>query len=164
MPYLSSPLPKWCLGFVFTRNPDRVLLIKKGRSLHIGLWNGIGGKVEEEESFIDSMRRECTEEAGLDIRDWRSVCSLWGSDSNWTVAVYAAECYIDKMDILLVGKTIDELTASYQDEAPADVAYWVPLGEVSSLKLAPHTGMLIFAAFEHLISLTRPFDIMERED
>lgn len=56
------------LGFVFSLDLKRILLIRKNRPAAFkDLWNGIGGKVEPGESPINAMVREAREEAGLDV-------------------------------------------------------------------------------------------------
>lgn len=78
------------LGFLFDRTGDKVLLIEKlsGPPYVVGKWNGIGGKVEPNESTIDAMRRECLEETALPIMDWKEFGSLDGPD--WAVLMYRA--------------------------------------------------------------------------
>ncbi|MCR8455531.1 MAG: 8-oxo-dGTP diphosphatase [Candidatus Korarchaeota archaeon] len=44
----------------------KVLLIKKKRGLGAGLYNGIGGKVEEGEVPLQAVIRECIEEIGAE--------------------------------------------------------------------------------------------------
>src|SRR6185369_16900423 len=81
----------WCLGFVFSNSLRHVALIKKARSLHIGLWNGLGGTIEGMEGFNCAMSREAKEEEGFKIHDWIRVGDLMGDD--WNVAVFT---YHDK--------------------------------------------------------------------
>lgn len=53
------------LGLVFNQAKDRVLLIEKKRPAWMaGKWNGIGGHIEENETPIQAMERECKEETG----------------------------------------------------------------------------------------------------
>lgn len=63
------------LGFVFNETFEKVLLIKlsKPGKWNDDLTNGIGGKMEEGETLIESMRRECYEETRLRITDWEKV-------------------------------------------------------------------------------------------
>lgn len=64
----------YCLGFIFNKDLTQLLLIKKEKPLNQkGKLNGIGGKVEEGESFYDAMVREVKEEANLDIKDWEEL-------------------------------------------------------------------------------------------
>lgn len=63
-------IKKYVVGLIFD-NKDRVLLIKKLRpEEHKGQYNGVGGKVEKGETFIEAMTREAKEECGLEILDW----------------------------------------------------------------------------------------------
>jgi 8-oxo-dGTP diphosphatase len=55
---------KYVCGFVFIE--DFILLIKKNNPEWMaGLYNGIGGKIDGEESAIDAMEREFSEEVGF---------------------------------------------------------------------------------------------------
>lgn len=59
----------FCLGFVFDSNQEQVLLLKKRAKdkFNPDCWNGVGGHIEENESSIQAMSRECLEETGLNI-------------------------------------------------------------------------------------------------
>lgn len=46
---------------------SRVLLGMKKRGFGAGKWNGFGGKVQENETVEDAMRREVREEAGISL-------------------------------------------------------------------------------------------------
>ncbi len=62
----------YVLGFLFTRDNSRVVLIQKKRPVELaGKWNGVGGHIEEGESSVEAMTREFCEEAGLSILDWQ---------------------------------------------------------------------------------------------
>lgn len=60
-------IKKLTLGIV--HQPPRVLLGMKKRGFGAGRWNGFGGKLKEEESLEESLRREFKEEAGIDVGD-----------------------------------------------------------------------------------------------
>jgi 8-oxo-dGTP diphosphatase len=55
------------LGFVLSADGREVMLIEDTRpgSYGFGKWNGLGGKVDEDEDVIAGMRREIREEAGI---------------------------------------------------------------------------------------------------
>lgn len=58
------------LGYVWDRAADRVLLIRRNARPdddQFGKVNGLGGKVEPDESVADGMRRELHEEATIDV-------------------------------------------------------------------------------------------------
>lgn len=66
----------YCLGFIFNKDLTQLLLIKKEKPLNQkDKLNGIGGKVEEGESFYDAIVREVKEEANLDIKDWKELAT-----------------------------------------------------------------------------------------
>lgn len=53
----------YVLGLIFDVDSSHVLLIKKERPDWMkGRWNGIGGKIEKDETPYDAMKRECQEE------------------------------------------------------------------------------------------------------
>src|SRR3990167_7537739 len=55
----------YSVGFVFSMDKSRVLLIKKNKpEWQAGLLNGVGGKAEPQDRRArETMRRECMEEA-----------------------------------------------------------------------------------------------------
>lgn len=74
-------MKKYCLGFAFNLprtycfidpNPNVALIRKKRPEWQAGKLNGIGGHVEDGESFVQAMSREFREEAGVIVleRDW----------------------------------------------------------------------------------------------
>lgn len=79
----------YVLGFVFSRNHDKVLLIRKERpSWQAGLWNGIGGKIDEKDlDPLEAMQRETTEEIGYEY-NWKHCITFVCSGG--TVFVYKA--------------------------------------------------------------------------
>ena len=57
------------LGYVVSADGAQVLLVHRYRradDLHLGKYNGLGGKVEAGEDVVCAMRREIREEAGLE--------------------------------------------------------------------------------------------------
>jgi 8-oxo-dGTP diphosphatase len=70
---------KYVLGFLFSHNESRVVLIHKRRpDWQAGKFNGVGGHVEDGESPVQAMRRGFIEEAGLDVPRWRQFANLRG--------------------------------------------------------------------------------------
>jgi 8-oxo-dGTP pyrophosphatase MutT (NUDIX family) len=49
---------------LFLRKDDQILLALKKRGFGAGLWNGVGGKVEDE-TIAQAVVRECREEIGV---------------------------------------------------------------------------------------------------
>lgn len=86
------------VGFAFSETAGSVLLINKLRpEWQRGLLNGIGGKIEEGETSLGAMHRECEEETGLSL-NWLHKGVMQGKSS--AVEGYTADdghtfqCYI----------------------------------------------------------------------
>lgn len=79
------------LGFIYTSDLQKVLLIKKNRpDWQVGKINGLGGKCEAGETSQQCVSREIREEANIHIPEssWIHLGEmLW---STWHVDVYVA--------------------------------------------------------------------------
>jgi len=70
-------------GFLFSYDLKRVALIQKTKpAWQAGRHNAVGGKIEEDETPPQAMRREFKEETGVDIIEsyWEKFAFLEGSD------------------------------------------------------------------------------------
>lgn len=88
-------LPNQVLGFFFNQERSRVLLILKNRPDHLkGMYNGVGGKCEHREKYIDAIVREFKEETNLYISHerWKNFCSMNVSVKD-NKATYYVECF-----------------------------------------------------------------------
>ena len=64
-------------GFLFRRDGDEVALIeKKNPEWQRGRLNGVGGKIEENETPHQAMQREFKEETGADVEEWEMFATL----------------------------------------------------------------------------------------
>lgn len=57
------------LGYVLSPDGKQVLMIHRNArpgDLHLGKYNGLGGKIEADEDVVACMRREIREEAGIE--------------------------------------------------------------------------------------------------
>ena len=60
---------KYVVGII--TDMEKVVLIKKNRpDWQKGVYNGVGGKVEQNEIAIEAMKREAEEECGLCLDKW----------------------------------------------------------------------------------------------
>jgi 8-oxo-dGTP diphosphatase len=60
------------LGYVLSADRRRVLMIHRNArpgDLHLGKYNGLGGKLEADEDIVAGMRREIAEEAGIECQE-----------------------------------------------------------------------------------------------
>lgn len=75
---MQAQVIKYVLGFAFSPDNSKVLLIRKERpKWQSGLLNGVGGKVEGEEWLREAMVREFKEETDIDTSttDWSMFLS-----------------------------------------------------------------------------------------
>lgn len=64
-------MKRYVCGFMFSSDRYRVALIQKNRpQWQAGRFNGIGGHIEGDESPARAMRREFSEETGVDHGGW----------------------------------------------------------------------------------------------
>jgi len=62
------------LAYLWDQPSDRILLIRRNARAdddHLGKVNGLGGKLEPDESVVAGLRRELQEEADVELTDFR---------------------------------------------------------------------------------------------
>ena len=112
---------------VYVTSGDQVLMIhRQGRpdDLHLGKYNGLGGKVEPGEDIVAAALREVREEAGVDLVHTRLRGTIswpgFGSDGeDWFGFVFTADRWTGE-----VGTANDE-----------GVLEWVPLSRLLAFDL-----------------------------
>lgn len=60
-------MKRYVLLLLFTKDFNKVLLIKRNKKPYAGLYNGVGGKIEENETVSEATIRECFEETNIQI-------------------------------------------------------------------------------------------------
>jgi len=98
---------RYVVGFLFDTKRRFVLLIKKNKPKWMyGLYNGVGGLVEKNESLNEAMIREFTEETGLSILNWNPYCGLLRKISGTTES-RSIECFwaVEDESVLFKAKT-----------------------------------------------------------
>jgi 8-oxo-dGTP diphosphatase len=79
----------YVLGFLFTPERERVVLLQKARpSWQAGKLNGVGGHIEQDESPDVAMEREANEETGVINIEWEEFTVVYGLD--WCMHVFRA--------------------------------------------------------------------------
>lgn len=83
---------KAVVGYAVSTGERWVLLIRKARpAWQRGRLNGLGGKVEPGETYVDAMVREFREESGIESNasDWTHIVQLTHND--WSIAFFKAK-------------------------------------------------------------------------
>lgn len=102
-------MKQYVAGFMFDYNADQVVLVQKNRpTWQAGLWNGVGGSIEANETPEEAMRREFREETSVDHDIWRHFATLRGRQ--FEVAFFAAA---DRHAVLNVQTVTDEKIAVF---------------------------------------------------
>ena len=84
-------MQQYVVGFVFDHAREHVVLVHKRRpTSQAGLWNGVGGKVESNETSLAAMQRECAEECDLHIPEWQLCAHVCGRD--YQIDFWSATC------------------------------------------------------------------------
>ena len=82
---------------------NQILLAEKKRGFGIGKFNGIGGKVEKDETIEEALIRETQEEIGVTPTDFTKMATItfdeWVNDEEKQVimSVFVAQSYIGKI-------------------------------------------------------------------
>ena len=87
---MSDTKQRFVVGFAITPTREFLLVKKLRPKWQAGHLNGIGGKIEEDETPIAAMRREASEEAGLGHLPWRRSGLMRGTNNDGN----AFECYV----------------------------------------------------------------------
>jgi 8-oxo-dGTP diphosphatase len=95
---------KYVTGFLFSQDSSYVVLIKKiNPTWQRGFFNGVGGKVEANESSIAAMIREFSEETGVATQheDWTCFANVFRANC------YDVDMYFAHSDLAFSAKTIE---------------------------------------------------------
>jgi 8-oxo-dGTP diphosphatase len=118
----------YVLGFQFDQTGYKVVLIRKARpEWQAGLWNGIGGRVEQSESPEQAMLREFQEETGVpqDHSFWQplAIIDTWMRDR-----VFVFSSFTDQVEHVLsvTDESVDLFAVSALLLMGVDTIYNVP--------------------------------------
>ena len=112
----TMPPMNYVLGFGFTPHQQVILLLRK-KAPFADHWNGLGGKVEDKETFREAMVREFHEECGQTTKpdDWRYFGRMFGP--SWTVHLFRHTIAIPE-----IATTTDEMVMAWRlDSLPNNV-------------------------------------------
>lgn len=124
----------YVVGFAFDHYERKVVLLRKRRpEWQEGLLNGVGGRVEENESPKNAMIREFKEETGVHIQDWTLFCTLVFEDSKtWYFHTLSDKVYDCKT------VTDEEVRI-------------IPVNDIHMLKMIPNLVWLIPLALDNAV-------------
>lgn len=145
---------QYVVGFLFS-SYSHVALIRKNRpQWQAGKLNGIGGKIEANESALDAMVREFEEETGAHVsaENWQLLGKYIGNNS----LVFAFAAYMQD-DIALATKTDEEVGwESIADldwkECAHNLQFMIPFALSESAKNSEF----------YLVAKDLPFDVVIR--
>jgi 8-oxo-dGTP diphosphatase len=95
---------QYVLGFAVDNKSRQVLLVNKERpDWQKGRINGVGGKINDDETALEAMEREFHEKVGLHASQekWRLFCQLTGFD-------YSVYCYVTEIPFIVPVEMTDE--------------------------------------------------------
>ncbi|MDT8897236.1 NUDIX domain-containing protein [Thermanaerothrix sp. 4228-RoL] len=122
---------------IFITHNDKVLLLKGAphKRLWAGLYNGIGGHVEQGEGILAAAKREVQEETGLEVANLR-LCGVIMIDTGETVGI---GLYVFRGDY--VGGEVRS--------SPEGNAEWIAQNDVNRLPLVSDLYVLLPRVLRH---------------
>ncbi|PLR92846.1 NUDIX hydrolase [Bacillus sp. T33-2] len=73
----------------FVKKGDGILMLNRAKAPIMGIWNGVGGKIERDETPRDGAIREVLEETGIEVGEPESEGIItWSSDSGEEDGLY----------------------------------------------------------------------------
>jgi ADP-ribose pyrophosphatase YjhB (NUDIX family) len=128
-------LPDVTLVFLVRKNNNKIseiCLALKKRGFGMGKWNGVGGKLKENESIEDGARRETKEEVDVEILSFDKVAInefYFPNNPEWSQRVHVFICdnWIDeiKESEEMLPKWFNVENIPY-DKMWLDDQYWIP--------------------------------------
>ncbi len=129
---------------VYLTQGDRVLMIHRNTDptgkadFHSGKWNGLGGKLEADESALLAAQREIFEESGLNLPEERFYSQgvihfpnfKPQKSEDWMVFLFTAECS-------------DAEAQQIQAQCAEGSLHWVSMSDVLRLNLWPGDRLFI---------------------
>lgn len=134
-----EPLQQYVVGFIFNIEKTEVALIRKNRpKWQAGMLNGIGGKVEDEETKHTAMSRECKEETTILIpeNNWFNFGKFlgdWGEVECFSATYHdLSELHCPESETIEV-HNINEL---YKENLAPNINFLVPMAMSDNLDYA----------------------------
>ena len=98
-------MKNYVTGFLFNQSESHVVLISKlNPAWQLGLFNGVGGKIEANETAVQAMSREFEEETGVAIANHQWTCFAQVNRPG----VYHVDMFFAHSDLAFSAKTIEQ--------------------------------------------------------
>ncbi|MHB8513233.1 MAG: NUDIX hydrolase [Actinomycetota bacterium] len=138
-------VPECAVGAIVL-NEGSLLLVKRGREPARGFWTLPGGRVEIGETLREAIVREVREETGIEIEPDAliGIAERITRNDDGSVAFHYVIC-----DFVATARTYDAIVGDDAEEVR-----WVPIEELSSLKLTD--GLQEFLADRGVLEGRKP--------
>lgn len=73
----------------FIKRGTKLLLLNRNKKPAMGMWNGVGGKIEPNETPLEGVIREAFEETGMQLSDVTFAGSIILNSNNGNLGMYA---------------------------------------------------------------------------
>ena len=123
---------RYVAGFLFDQWGYVLLIEKKKPIWQKGLLNGIGGKIEPDESPIQAMIREFEEEAGFKVINWELFVKLYRLNE-YEVNFFKAQANIDSLESPTEEQLV-KVPYNYLKDCIPNLKWLIPLARDTSVK------------------------------
>lgn len=107
---------KYTLGFLIKDN--QILMLNRNKSPWMGSWNGLGGKIHQNETPQACIQREVFEETGLDLKIENYIFKgyvTWDEFDAMGKGLYIFIYHLDKKIDLITPLKVDEGILDFKD-------------------------------------------------
>ena len=104
-------MTKYVVGFLIDTNWNVVLIRKNRPKWQAGKLNGPGGKIEEDETPEEAMRREFREEAGVLFDGWKLVTKMSdrSMDQDEAYELYVFKGFVEDVREIAIKSMTEEI-------------------------------------------------------
>jgi 8-oxo-dGTP diphosphatase len=102
----------------FIKQGNKLLMLNRDFQPAKGLWNGVGGKIDEGESPYECVLREVFEETGIQLNhaEYKGIIT-WKVDATYSGGMYAFLAEVPEYQVYPPLKKIDEGILDWKDKS-----------------------------------------------
>lgn len=100
---------------VYSNNEEKILMCHRKKEPYKGLYNLVGGKIEENEDYLDAAYRELNEETGITLEDIKLVHVM---DFSYQINGIELQVYAGKLNKEV--EVVDEVNKLYWFDSNED--------------------------------------------